>query len=218
VEKILAVDATGLVLFGSGAWRADHDPEARRDFAQLHVLSGTTTRATLAVRVTRGTWHDATQLGPLSDGVPDGGLAEVLTGDGAYWSRPSGAVTHRAGLQLYFSPKENALWWPHPEDAFECMTRFAMQFSNRLGRDATAAARRSPGSRRRRDCSGTACGVGGRRAAGTRCSRERSYTTCGCSRRGCLDQRLRESACRFSIRLADSMDQAWVRWANLLDK
>jgi len=53
------VDSSGLVLFGSGAWRSNHDAEARRDFAKLHVLSGTATRATLAVRVTRGASSEA---------------------------------------------------------------------------------------------------------------------------------------------------------------
>jgi len=133
VEQTLAVDATGLVLFGSGAWRANHDPEARRDFAKVHVLSGTETRATLAVRVTRGTWHDATQLEPLLDDVPDHAVAGAVTGDGAYWSRASCEAAHRARLQPYFSPRENARWPTHPRDAFEQMTRFALQFPNRFG-------------------------------------------------------------------------------------
>jgi transposase len=132
VEKTLAVDSSGLVLSGSGAWRSNHDPEARRDFAKVHVLSGTATRATLAVRVTRGTWHDATQLDPLLVEVPDDAVAQAITGDGAYWSHACCGAARRAGLQPYFSPNENARWPTHPEDAFERMTRFALQFPNRF--------------------------------------------------------------------------------------
>ena len=133
VEKILAVDSSGLVLIGSGAWRANHDAEARRDFAEVHVLSGTASRATLAVRVTRGTWHDATQLDPLLHEVPEDSAVEAVTGDGAYWSRSCCAAVQSAGLQPYFPPKENARWRTHPRDAFERMTRFALQFPNRFG-------------------------------------------------------------------------------------
>ena len=186
VERTLAVDATGLVLFGSGAWRANHDPEARRDFAKLHVLSGTSNRATLAVRVTRGTWHDAGQLEPLLDEVPVRAPAKAVTGDGAYWSRACCAAVQAAGLQAYFSPRENARWPTHPKDAFERMTRFALQFPNRFGsryhRRSTAESRfatekalfggrlrcRRPSSRRNEVL-----------------SRGKSSTTCGCSRRGC---------------------------------
>ncbi len=131
VEKLLAVDATGLVLFGSGAWRSNHDPEAVRDFAKVHILSGTVTRGTLAVRVTRGTWHDTTQLGPLLESFSDGAEAEAVTGDGAYWNRAACVAARDAGLQPYFSPRENARWPMHPVDAFDCMTRFALQFPNR---------------------------------------------------------------------------------------
>lgn len=132
IEKTLAVDASGLVLFGSGAWRSNHDPDARKDFAKIHVLSGTATRATMAVRSTRGTWHDSTQLEPLLDDIPDGAAAETVTGDGAYWNHACCDAASRAGLQPYFSPKENARWPAHPGDAFERMTRFALQFPNRF--------------------------------------------------------------------------------------
>lgn len=98
VEKVLAVGATGLVLFGSVAWRSNRDPEAVRDFAELHVLSGSATRGALAVRVMRGTSHNSTQLGSVVHDVSEDAAAEVLTGDRAYWSRSACAATHEAGL------------------------------------------------------------------------------------------------------------------------
>ncbi|MBI4416372.1 MAG: hypothetical protein HY557_05260 [Euryarchaeota archaeon] len=101
VEKTLAVEATGLVLFGSGAWRANHDPEARRDFAKVHVLSGTATTATLtgtpgaagwftsAVAVTL-TAIDATSGVSMTVYAIDGGQAQpyagpfLISGDGTH--------------------------------------------------------------------------------------------------------------------------------------
>lgn len=52
-EEVVTHDASGLLWVGSGAWRSNHDPEARRDFGKIHVLSGAKRRATLAV-VSRG--------------------------------------------------------------------------------------------------------------------------------------------------------------------
>lgn len=132
VEKTLAVDASGLVLHGSGAWRSNHDSEARRDFAKVHILAGTASRATLAVRVTRGAWHDAMQLEPLLSDVTDRAASDALAGDGQYWSRACCAAARRAGLQPYFSPWKNPRWPTRPVDVFERMTRFALQFPNRF--------------------------------------------------------------------------------------
>ncbi len=134
VEETISVDATGLLLYGSGAWRSNKDEKTPRDFAKLHVLSGTRTRATLAIRLTRGAWHDSTQLAPLLEQEPADAAARRLDGDSAYWSRKNCAEAERAGLQPIIKPKENARWWTHPKDAFERMTRFAKQFPNRFER------------------------------------------------------------------------------------
>lgn len=134
VEETISVDATGLLLHGSGAWRSNKDDKTPRDFAKLHVLSGTKTRATLAIRLTRGAWHDSTQLEPLLEQMPEDAAARRLTGDSAYWSHKNCAEAERHELQPIMKPKENARWWTHPKDAFERMTRFAMQFPNRFKR------------------------------------------------------------------------------------
>ncbi|MGH9895936.1 MAG: transposase [bacterium] len=133
-EKIVTLDSSGLLLHGSGAWRSDHDPEARRDYGKIHVLSGTKRRATLAVALTRGTWHDSTQVDPVLDEKPSYAVAQALTGDGAYWTHRACASAKAHGLQPYFKPHDNARWWPHPADEFERMTRYAHQFPNRFGK------------------------------------------------------------------------------------
>lgn len=132
IEERISIDSTGLLLFGSGSWRANKQDDSPRDFAKLHVLSGHMTRATLAVRTTRGTWHDSTQVAPLIAKIPHYAVANAIAGDSAYWSRASCASARAAGLQPYFKPKSNALWRVTPHDDFERATRFALQFPNRF--------------------------------------------------------------------------------------
>ena len=134
VEKTISIDSTGLLLQGSGAWRSNKSDDSPRDFAKLHVINGTKTRATLAVRTTRGTWHDSTQHQPLLDKKPADAIAEAMTGDSAYWTRKLCAATRESGLQPYFKPKSNARHWANPKDPFEKMTRFARQFPNRFAK------------------------------------------------------------------------------------
>jgi transposase len=67
------------------------------------------------------------------DDISEGTAAEALTGDRAYWTRSACAAARDVGLQPYFSPRENARRPTHPVDAFDRMTRFALQFPNRWG-------------------------------------------------------------------------------------
>lgn len=133
-EETISIDSTGLLLVGSSAWRANKKDDSPRDFAKLHILSGTKTRATLAVRTTRGTWHDNTQVKLLLAKKPIFAIAKAITGDSAYWSRSSCAAAREVGLQPYFKPKSNAIWRLEPSDAFERATRFALQFPNRFAK------------------------------------------------------------------------------------
>lgn len=68
------------------------------------------------------------------DEKPPFAVARALTGDTAFWSRKASASAHAHGLQPYLKPRENARWWVHPQDAFERMTRYPLQFPNRFGR------------------------------------------------------------------------------------
>jgi transposase len=132
IEEKASVDASGLVLTGQGAWHArKHDAKARK-YAKTHVLNGVNTRATLAVTFTRGHRHDSQELPDLVDAVPEDAALHAVLGDKAYWTRDNCQVVKDAGLQPYFKPKTNARWWRFPSDAFEKMTRFALQFPNRF--------------------------------------------------------------------------------------
>lgn len=133
-EHVLTIDSTGLLLYGSGAWRGDHTDEDRRDYAKIHVLSGTQTRATLAFRLTRGTWHDSTQLERLVEAVPEGAPARALVGDTAYWTRDCADAARYEGLRPFFKPRENARRITMPGDAFERMTRLAQTRPDEFGK------------------------------------------------------------------------------------
>lgn len=134
VEEKAGVDASGVVLTGQGAWHArKHGSEAGgRSYAKTHVLNGVETRATLAVRFTGGRRHDSQELPALVDAVPDDAGVDTVLGDKAYWTRTKCQAAKDAGLQPYFQPKDNARWWKFPSDAFEKMTRYALNFPNRF--------------------------------------------------------------------------------------
>ena len=85
-EPIIAIDSSGLLLHGSGSWRSSRYREGRKDYGKIHVLSGTDSLMTLAVRTTRGTWHDSTQLGQLMNEVPEYSAATAMAADSAYWN------------------------------------------------------------------------------------------------------------------------------------
>ena len=87
---------------------------------------------TLAVRTTRGTWHDSTQLGQLMDEVPEYSAATAMTADSAYWNHRCCNTARAAGLQPRFRPKGNAILPRHISDAFDRMTYCSIKFVDGL--------------------------------------------------------------------------------------
>ena len=83
--------------------------EGRKEYGKTHVLSGTDSLMTLAVRTTRGTWHDSTQLGQLMDEVPEYSAATVVAPGSAYWNHRCCNAARAAGLQPCFRKKGNAV-------------------------------------------------------------------------------------------------------------
>ncbi len=84
-ESTIAIDSSGLLLHGSGSWRSSRYREERKDYGKIHVLSGTDSLMTLAVR-TAGTWNDSTQLDQLMNEVPEQSAATAMAADSAYWN------------------------------------------------------------------------------------------------------------------------------------
>ncbi|MBX8639737.1 MAG: transposase [Thermoplasmata archaeon] len=85
-ESIIAIDSSGLLLHGSGSWRSSRYREGRKDYGKIHVLSGTDSLMTLAVRTTRGTWDDSTRPGQLMNEVTEGSTVTAVATDIAYWN------------------------------------------------------------------------------------------------------------------------------------
>jgi len=79
----LAVDSTGLKLYGEGEWKVRlHGKEKRRTWRKVHLLLDHTTHEAVALSMTDKDVLDRRELPGLLRGV-EGEVAEVL-GDGAY--------------------------------------------------------------------------------------------------------------------------------------
>jgi hypothetical protein len=79
----LAVDSTGVKLYGEGEWKVRlHGSEKRRTWRKLHLLIDHTTQETVACSMSEQYVLDRRELAGLLSGV-EGEVAEVL-GDGAY--------------------------------------------------------------------------------------------------------------------------------------
>ena len=130
-ESTIAIDSSGLLLHGSGSWRSSRYREERKDYGKIHVLSGTDSLMTLAVR-TAGTWNDSTQLHQLMNEVPEQSAATAMAADSAYWNHRCCNSARAAGLQPCFRPKGNAVLPRNISDAFDSMTYYSMRFVNRF--------------------------------------------------------------------------------------
>jgi DDE family transposase len=111
----VVVDATGLKVYGVGAWRVrKHRLSRRRTWRKLHVGINEKTREIVAVAVTESRVHDSRPLPALLAQMADP-IAHV-SGDGAYDTR----VCHEAVLKRRaiptFAPRRPAKLdcAPHP--------------------------------------------------------------------------------------------------------
>jgi hypothetical protein len=92
----LAVDSTGVKLYGEGEWKVRlHGADRRRAWRKLHLLIDHTTHEALACSMTEQYVLGRRELPGLLRGV-EGEVAEVL-GDGAYDTRDCHAAIHRRG-------------------------------------------------------------------------------------------------------------------------
>ena len=107
-KSTIAIDSSGLLLHSSGSRRSSRYREGGDDYGKIHVLSGTDSLMTLAVR-TAGTWHDSTRSGQLMNEVPEQSAATAMAADNAYWNHRCCNSARAAGLQPYFRPKDNAV-------------------------------------------------------------------------------------------------------------
>jgi len=110
----LAVDSTGVKLYGEGEWKVRlHGEEKRRTWRKLHLLVGHTTHEALALSMTDKETLDRRELSGLL-GEVEGEVAEVL-GDGAYDFQDCYRAIHARGARSVIPPQVRARVRSGPE-------------------------------------------------------------------------------------------------------
>jgi hypothetical protein len=110
----LAVDSTGVKLYGEGEWKVRfHGKEKRRTWRKLHLLIDHTTHEALALSMTGKDVLDRRELSGLLSEV-EGEVAEVL-GDGAYDFHDCYRAIHARGARSVILPQKRARVRSGPE-------------------------------------------------------------------------------------------------------
>ena len=110
----LAVDSTGIKLYGEGEWKVRlHGTEKRRTWRKLHLLIDHTTHEAVALSMTDKDALDRRELSGLL-GEVEGEVAEVL-GDGAYDFRDCYRAVHARGARAVIPPQARARVRSGPE-------------------------------------------------------------------------------------------------------
>lgn len=103
----LAVDSTGIKLYGEGEWKVRlHGVERRRTWRKLHLLIDHRTQEVVALTMTDKEVLDRRELPELLGGV-EGEVAEVL-GDGAYDFQGCYKAVHERGARAVIPPQVRA--------------------------------------------------------------------------------------------------------------
>jgi len=110
----LAVDSTGVKLYGEGEWKVRlHGKEELRTWRKLHLLIDHTTHECIALSMTEKDVLDRRELPGLL-GTVEGEVAEVL-GDGAYDFQDCYRATHARGARPVIPPQVRARVRSGPE-------------------------------------------------------------------------------------------------------
>jgi len=103
----LAVDSTGVKLYGEGEWKVRlHGAEKRRTWRKLHLLIDHTTQEAVACSMSEQYVLDRRELAGLMRGV-EGEVAEVL-GDGAYDFQDCYKAIHARDARAVIPPQRRA--------------------------------------------------------------------------------------------------------------
>ena len=115
--KHLAIDSTGLKVFGEGEWKVKkHGAEKRRVWRKIHLGIDTHTHQIIAAEVTTASVGDAevlpTLLRPLRRKL------EAVSGDGAYDTKQCYLEVAKKKAKPIFPPRSNAGYWEeeHPRN------------------------------------------------------------------------------------------------------
>lgn len=122
----LAVDSTGVKLYGEGEWKMRlHGKERRRTWRKLHLMIDHTTQEVVSLSMTDKDVLDRNEVERLLKAV-EGQVCEVL-GDGAYDFAVCHAAIRERGARAIIPPKKGARvrGKPHLRDRDEAVRRSA---------------------------------------------------------------------------------------------
>ena len=135
----IAVDATGLKVYGEGEWKVRvHGKDKRRVWRKLHLAVDTRTGALVAHALTASEVHDGAELEGLLAAV--GAPIAAVCADKAYDSFDCHAAILAHGAQPVITPRKGAAIRPPPGRADVAPTRgAAVARIAEVGRDAWKA-------------------------------------------------------------------------------
>ena len=104
----IAVDSTGLKLFGEGEWKVrKHGPSRRRKWRKLHLAVDVNSGEIVASVLTDNDVHDADVMPEICAQIPDN--IDACSGDGAYDTRQVRQALHERGIKQKIPPQKNAV-------------------------------------------------------------------------------------------------------------
>ena len=113
----IAIDATGLKVFGEGEWKVKkHGNEKRRTWRKLHLAVDVDTHEVISAEVSLVNVGDSevlpTLLNPLRRKI------HAVSGDGAYDTKECHKVLQRKGITPLIPPRKSAGYWDtgHPRN------------------------------------------------------------------------------------------------------
>ena len=120
--KHLAIDSTGLKVFGEGEWKVKkHGPEKRRVWVKLHLGVDAHTGQIPAAKATTASVGDSevlpTMLRPLRRQI------EAISGDGAYDTKQCYQEVLKKKAKAIFPPRSNAGYWEDEHPRNEAVAR-----------------------------------------------------------------------------------------------
>lgn len=117
----LAIDATGLKVYGEGEWKVrKHGKEKRRVWRKLHLAVDAATHAIIAAEVSLETVADNEVLPSLLN--PLRRKIEQVSADGAYDTKACHARLKKKGAKATIPPRKNAALWEEGHPRNEAVT------------------------------------------------------------------------------------------------
>ena len=110
----IAVDSTGLKVFGEGEWKVrKHGVSKRRTWRKLHLSVDVDSQEIVSCELTENSVDDAAMSEPLLKGLD--GKVEAFYGDGAYDKKKARKAVASVGAKVIVPPPRNAVKSELPE-------------------------------------------------------------------------------------------------------